>query len=132
MADNKIYVPPATSGPIPIGKPISQPKTAEVQIPKTQFSDILKKRLDGLSDIKFSAHAAKRLVSRNINFSNEDLENLKDAVELAEKKGARESLVLLDNLALVVSIKNRTVITAVDGEHRKENVFTNIDSAVIV
>lgn len=132
MADNKIYVPPSTGGPIPIGKPISPPKTAQVQVPKTQFSDILKKRLDGLSDIKFSAHAAKRLVSRNINFSNEDLENLKDAVELAEKKGARESLVLLDNLALVVSIKNRTVITAVDGEHRKENVFTNIDSAVIV
>jgi len=132
MADNKIYVPPATSGPIPVGKPISQPKPADVQAPKTQFSDILKKRLDGLSDIKFSAHAAKRLVSRNINFSNEDLENLKNAVELAEKKGARESLVLLDNLALVVSIKNRTVITAVDGEHRKENVFTNIDSAVIV
>ena len=55
-----------------------------------------------------------------------------DGVDRAAAKGAKESLVLVDNAALVVSIKNRTVITAVDQAHLKENVFTNIDSAVIV
>jgi len=53
-------------------------------------------------------------------------------VSKAAAKGARESLILLDDKAFVVSVRNRTVITAVDGEHLKENVFTNIDSAVIV
>ncbi|HEX3047301.1 MAG TPA: flagellar biosynthesis protein, partial [Bacillota bacterium] len=57
---------------------------------------------------------------------------LRDAVNKAEAKGARESLILMDQMALVVSIKNRTVITAVDNESLKDNVFTNIDSAVIV
>ena len=57
---------------------------------------------------------------------------LKDAVNKAEAKGAKESLILMDQLALVVSVKNRTVITAVDGASLKDNVFTNIDSAVIV
>jgi flagellar operon protein len=126
---DKIYVPGA---PISVGKPpVMQPKKVET-IPGQDFGQILKDRLDGLSDLKFSAHATKRLESRGIKLTNDDLNNLKGAVELAAKKGARESLVLLDNLALVVSIKNKTVITAVDGPSRKENVFTNIDSAVIM
>jgi flagellar operon protein len=57
---------------------------------------------------------------------------LKDAVNRAEAKGAKESLILMDRLALVVSVKNRTVITAVDDQNLKDNIFTNIDSAVIV
>jgi flagellar operon protein len=50
----------------------------------------------------------------------------------AEQKGAKQSLFMLDNVAMVVSIKNRTVITAVDGDSMRENVFTNIDSAAII
>ena len=57
---------------------------------------------------------------------------MENAVGKAREKGARDSLILMDNLALVVSIKNNTVITAVDEQSLKENVFTNIDSAVIV
>jgi flagellar operon protein len=57
--------------------------------------------------------------------------SLQRAVSRAEEKGAKDSLVLLRDLAFIVSVKNRTVVTAVDGEHIKENVFTNIDSAVI-
>lgn len=57
---------------------------------------------------------------------------LHTAIEKASNKGARESLILMDDLALVVSIKNKTVITAIDGANIKENVFTNIDSAVII
>jgi flagellar operon protein len=60
------------------------------------------------------------------------MKQLQEAVGRARAKGARESLVLMGELALVVSVKNNTVITAVDGANLRENVFTNIDSAVII
>jgi flagellar operon protein len=80
--------------------------------------------------VKFSAHAQERLTRRQLSPS--EMLELSKAVDRAEEKGARESLVLLRDLALVVSIKNRTVITAVEGSRMKENIFTNIDSAVIL
>jgi flagellar operon protein len=82
--------------------------------------------------LKFSGHAQQRLASRNINLSSEDLQKIGDAVTRAAAKGARESLVLTDKAALVVSVPNRTVITVVDKSQLKENIFTNIDSAVII
>ena len=94
------------------------------------FGDLLAREV-GRREIKFSAHAQARLRSRNIELSGRDLERLGDAVDRAAAKGAKDSLVLMDGVALVVSIRNRTVITAVDGESVKENVFNNIDSAVI-
>lgn len=81
--------------------------------------------------LKFSAHAEKRLASRGIAFSPEEMQNLSAAVDRAAAKGARESLILLGDTAFVVSVRNRTVITAIDGPNLKDNVFTNIDSAVI-
>lgn len=84
------------------------------------------------SSLKFSAHAQQRLERRQIDLDAQRLSRLEEAVEKAAAKGARESLVLLDDLALVVSVKNRTVITAVDEKSLKEKVFTNIDSAIIV
>jgi flagellar operon protein len=96
------------------------------------FETIFNEQLAGQSGIKFSAHALKRLESRDITLSHNDMALLQDAVNRAEAKGAKESLILMDQMALVVSIKNRTVITAVDNHSLKENVFTNIDSAVIV
>lgn len=82
--------------------------------------------------LKFSAHAQERLQSRNIQLSQQTLNKLGEAVDKASAKGGRESLILMDNLALVVSVKNRVVITAVDGPSMKDNVFTNIDSAVVM
>ncbi|NPV92046.1 MAG: flagellar protein [Firmicutes bacterium] len=96
----------------------------------SDFQGILKDKLN--QGIKFSQHAEQRLRSRNISLSGSDLQRLNTAVDKAANKGARDSLVLMDNLALVVSVKNRTVITAVDESSLKENVFTNIDSAIIV
>jgi flagellar operon protein len=93
------------------------------------FATVLE-RVQG--EIKFSRHALQRLQTRNITLTAGEVHRLQDAVERAASKGARDSLVLLDELAFVVSIKNRTVITAMDGESMKEHVFTNIDSAVIV
>lgn len=82
------------------------------------------------TDIKFSSHAEKRLASRDIELTPEIMQRLKDAVAKAKEKGSNETLMIFDNFSLIVSVKNNTVITAVDKSGMKENVFTNIDSAV--
>jgi flagellar operon protein len=86
-----------------------------------------------LSDrLKVSGHAQTRLASRNIELGKEEWDRVLGGVDKAAQKGAKESLVMLDDIALVVSVRNRTVITAMDRENLRNNVFTNIDSAVIV
>jgi flagellar operon protein len=83
-----------------------------------------------LNKVKFSNHAMKRLEDRNILLSNDDLEELNLAVEQAEFKGSKDSLIMLNNNAFIVNIPNKTVVTALPiGEG--EDVFTNIDSVVI-
>lgn len=82
--------------------------------------------------LKFSGHAQDRMRTRSISFSPQEMKMVEQAVDKAASKGARESLLLINNKALVVSVRNRTVITAVDEASLKENVFTNIDSAVIL
>ncbi|AEB75816.1 TIGR02530 family flagellar biosynthesis protein [Clostridium botulinum] len=83
-------------------------------------------------DFKISNHAAKRLQDRNIMLSQKDMENINKGIDLAKEKGAKDSVILYKNIALVTNIKNRTIITAVDKEISKENVFTNIDSVVLL
>ncbi len=95
------------------------------------FEELLQAQLGRPSTVKFSAHAQRRITSRQIEFGSNEATRLEQAVEKAANKGSRESLILMDDLALVVSIKNKTVITAVDANNRKENVFTNIDSVVL-
>ncbi len=104
--------------------PRQQPglKTAEDHFGKI-FEEELKK-------LKFSAHAKSRIVSRELDISPAEFARLESAVERAGEKGGTESLVLLDDRAFIVNIPNRTVITAMGGGQMKENVFTNIDSAV--
>ncbi|BEU87168.1 TIGR02530 family flagellar biosynthesis protein [Selenomonas sp. TAMA-11512] len=82
--------------------------------------------------VAFSEHAKARMEARHIDFSEEDLTKLDATVGKMAEKGAKEALILLNDVALVVSIKNRTVITAMDGKNAKDNIFTNIDSAAIV
>jgi flagellar operon protein len=82
--------------------------------------------------VKFSAHAQERLKARNIELSQDEMGRINEAVAKAANKGGRETLILLGRTALVVSIKNQTVITAMDETQMRENVFTNIDSAVIL
>lgn len=91
------------------------------------FQDALQK-----SSVKFSQHAQARLKARDIQLSNVELQKIDNAVTKAAAKGAKESLILMKDLAFVVSIKNKTVITAVDGASLKDNIFTNIDSAIIL
>ncbi|MCC6404020.1 MAG: flagellar protein [Fimbriimonadaceae bacterium] len=82
--------------------------------------------------LKVSGHAQTRLKSRQIELDSEAWNRVLEGVDRAAQKGAKESLVMVDDIALVVSVRNRTVITAVEKERLRENVFTNIDSAVIV
>jgi flagellar operon protein len=99
------------------------------------FSKVLQDQLTAQAasaGVKFSAHAQTRLSSRQIRLSGDDIDKLGAAITKAAQKGSRESLVLMDKAALVVSVPNRTVITAVDKTAMKENIFTNIDSAIIL
>ncbi len=98
----------------------------------TNFQDYLRTSLEGQTGIKFSAHAANRLHERNIALSTDDVSKLNSAVSKAEEKGSRESLVLMNDLAFVVSVKNKTVVTAMANTQLKDNVITNIDSTVIM
>ena len=82
--------------------------------------------------IKISGHALTRLASRQITLTGDDVAKLGQAMTRAAAKGAKDSLILMDKTALVVSVANRTVITAVSREALKENIFTNIDSAMFL
>ena len=93
---------------------------------KTQQNEVLP------SDLKFSKHATNRLSDRNIELTSNQLERLSDGTRKAQEKGIKESLVLVDELAFIVNTKNNTVITAMDQTETKENIFTNIDGAVIM
>jgi flagellar operon protein len=84
------------------------------------------------TEVKVSAHAQERLKQQNITISQQDLGRINDATNMAEKKGSRESLMLLKDVALVVNISNRTIITAVNKARQKDKIFTNIDSTIIL
>ena len=101
------------------------------QLKGVPFSEILQsKEQDRVRELRFSKHAYERLASRNIDMTDEQLIRLEEGAKKAFEKGIKESLVMVDNLAFIVSITNNTVITAVGDEDSK--VFTNIDGAVIV
>jgi flagellar operon protein len=104
-------------------------RTTVQQSDGPSFDSVFQEELRGLT---FSRHAQERLQARKIQLNESDLANLQGAVNRAEEKGAKDSLVLMRDMAFIVSVRNRTVVTAMDSEHLKENVFTNIDSAVIV
>lgn len=93
----------------------------------SSFDSIFKQELE---KVKFSNHAIKRLESRNIQLSDTDIEKIQSAVEKAELKGSKDSLVMMENTAFIVNIPNKTVVTAMEVSGSNENVFTNIDSVV--
>jgi len=86
----------------------------------------------GAGGVRFSNHAQQRLASRNIDLGQEQQMQLSNAIDKAAQRGGNQSLVLMDNLAFIVNVPNRTVVTALDDQSRKEGVFTQIDSVVLV
>ena len=98
----------------------------------SSFEDIFKQKLQSASELKFSKHAAQRLDDRNIELTEEQSQRLEEGVMKASEKGITDSLVLVDTLAFIVNVPNQTVVTAMDQTESDENIFTNIDGAVIV
>ena len=98
------------------------------------FEQILKQNLKSSenSELKFSKHASMRLMNRNIQLTQSQNERLENGVKASSEKGINESLVLVDSLAFIVNVPNRTVVTAMDQKETTSNIFTNIDGAVIM
>jgi flagellar operon protein len=107
------------------------PDTATPAKPIVAGPGFQKALAEQVSGLKFSGHALQRIERRGIDMSAPTLVRLEAGVARAASKGSRDSVVFVDGTAFVVSVRNKTVITAVDPEHMREHVFTNIDSAVI-
>jgi flagellar operon protein len=117
-------------GPLPVR---SHPQTRPTQkqgAAASSFQDELNKQLQ--PGVVLSQHAKQRLEKRDIRLSETDLARIGDAINKVAAKGGKDSLIFLDNTAFVVNVKNRTIITAVDQMSLHDNVFTNIDSAMIL
>ncbi|ACL70431.1 TIGR02530 family flagellar biosynthesis protein [Halothermothrix orenii] len=132
MVDNRLIVNHPINPAGKVQKKPAAPDKTDKQGKKVDFKKVLSRQLKEKTGVKFSKHAQNRLVSRNINLTEKDLNQLKNGIKKAEEKGSRDSLIMVNNVAYVVSVENKTVITAIDDSNIKENVFTNIDSAVFM
>lgn len=128
---NPALLPPsATAATGAGGSPSASPSRAQPSAARP-FADVLGEATKGAEALRFSKHAMERVQRRRIPLDAATLDRLQSGVGRIAAKGARDSLVLVDGTAFVVSVNNRTVITAVGAEQMREHVFTNIDSAVI-
>ena len=127
MADRQIYL--STQPLLPIQNHAAHTANGTARAGAGSFADILSAEETRVS---FSQHAISRLQERNLSLSEQDLTRLDSTVERMAAKGARESLIYMSDIALVVSVTNKKVITALDGASAKDNIFTNIDSAAII
>ncbi len=109
----------------------SRPPTGQTKAQSGEFARVLRERLNG-QHIALSAHAADRMVRRGVIPDEATISQLQEAFDLAEQKGSREALFLLDNLAVIASVSNRTVKTALDRQSLEAGVFTNIDAAIVL
>lgn len=118
---------------------LNQPqKSTNLKVEKNglSFDEILKQKQylkqNDVSTLKFSKHAVNRLEERDISLSNEQVDRLNEGARKASEKGIKESLVMVDSLAFIVHVPSKTVVTAMDSTTSNDNIFTNIDGAVIM
>jgi len=122
---------PTRISPAELESRISRGQLQEMpQSPDGTFAEVLQSKTE--APLRFSSHAKQRLQSRQIELTEQDRAELTRAVDMAGKKGAKESLILIDDLSLIVSIRNRVVITAMERGQDNASVFTQIDSAVVL
>lgn len=107
----------------------AQPVTQASTVTSTEGTSFLE-TLENIQRVHFSNHAQSRMQSREINLNSDNVNRLSDAIDKAEKRGGKSSLVMLDDLAFIVNVPSRTVVTALDKNQRGEGVFTQIDSVV--
>ena len=109
-----------------------------LQVGENSFASNLNKvrehadNIDSTEGLKFSKHAANRLNDRDIVLTQDQMDRLNQGTIEARQKGIKDSLILVDQLAFIVNVPNHTVVTAMDQTETKNNIFTNIDGAVIV
>lgn len=149
MATNPVFYPNVSRVPSQTGNVSESRKNpGESAIQKGEFDDSLNQAIERSNiketklnqpnldqvgqGLKFSAHATQRLRERQIHFDPETMMRMNDAINKADAKGVQDTLVLTDKAALIVSVPNRTVVTAMDKNNLNGNVFTNIDGAVII
>ena len=125
---NPALVPPGAIGPAQPVQPSAPAQRPAAPLKGPAFADVLREKTHG---VEFSKHALQRVERRGIDLDGPTMQRLEGGIERAAQKGARDAVIFIDGTAFVTSVKNRTVITAVDQEHMKQHVFTNIDSAVI-
>ena len=125
---NRVYMQPTI--PIQPQQPAQESRSLQQNRQNNQFQRILDDKL-GKGELTFSAHAMQRLQQRDITLTNNDLTRLQEAVNEVEAKGGRQSLIHMNDVSYVVSVPNRTVITALDSTSGG-NVFTQIDSAMVL
>jgi flagellar operon protein len=114
-------------------KPLSKPQEKNTASPNegASFEQVFKTAFQ-TQKLKFSSHASERMKTRGIQLSSDEMDKLAGAVNDAKGKGSKASLVLLNNVAYIVSVSNNTVVTAVDSSSMQNHVFTQIDSAIII
>ena len=134
MQVNRNMIAKPIQGNTPVNAPANTPVNAPVNAHEGgDFRSIMESVSAGNRAVQFSKHANMRLNARNIHLYGEQMRRIEDGIARAQGKGIRDSLVLVDNIALVVNVANKVVVTALSQqEHQQDQVFTNIDGAVIV
>lgn len=114
------------------GNSVSPGEIAKEQSEES-FAEALKQKIEEKQGVEFSKHAMQRISERNIDITeNDTLDRLNKGVEIAADKGSQDALILVGDNAFVVSVRNNKVITTIAQEELKGNIFTNIDSTVII
>jgi flagellar operon protein len=115
----------------PIELQNSKESQIKTTVPSKSFGEVFSEAYLDTDSVKFSKHAVSRLSQRDIKLDSGEIKKLSSAVDEASSKGVKDSLILMDGLAFIVSVKDRTVVTAMLTNEAESNVFTNIDGAVI-
>lgn len=98
----------------------------------SDFKGLLQKNLENSEEVKVSSHALKRLKERKLNMDNKEFAKIKKAITQLKAKGGKDSLVITNKAAYIVDVKNNTVVTAIDKESINNNIFTKIDSTIVI
>ena len=129
---NNIYLPVTPLAALEGARQAPQTDQGRTAAGQGAFAQVLQERMSAHEGVRLSRHAEERMAARNVHLSPADMEKLGGALDRVRQGGGDRSLVLLDQVALVASARNNTVITAVPRSEAGDNVFTDIDSAVIV
>jgi flagellar operon protein len=117
---------PGVTPPVTGRKPTEQARPS-ASVPSRSFQDLLRDHV-----VKLSHHAEMRLGQRGLRIQPEQMAKIETAIDKAAAKGAKESLILMGDMAMIVNVKNKTIVTAMDGASMNDHVFTQIDSAIII